>query len=150
MNEISIREAKESDLPVIEKLSLELIDSLYSKVEIDKEKILKNCKKFFSDVNSYLLVAEMNLSVVGFIHFITRTTLLHYKLSGLVDELVVARDYKKKGVGKALIHAAVEQCRQLGCCELEVSTEFSNTAAREFYKGCGFSERGVILEQELL
>ena len=92
----------------------------------------------------------MNESVVGFIHFITRTTLLHYKLSGLVDELVVARDYKKKGVGKALIHAAAEQCRQLGCCELEVSTEFSNTAAREFYKGCGFSERGVILEQELL
>jgi GNAT superfamily N-acetyltransferase len=150
MNEISIREAKESDLPVMEKLSLELIDSLYSKVEIDKEKILKNCKKLFSNVNSYLLVAEMNESVVGFIHFTTRTTLLHYKLSGLVDELVVARDYKKKGVGKALIHAAAEQCRQLGCCELEVSTEFSNTAAREFYKGCGFSERGVILEQELL
>jgi GNAT superfamily N-acetyltransferase len=150
MNEISIREAEKSDLPVIEKLSLELIDSLYSKVEINKEKILKNCKKLFSDVNSYLLVAEMNESVVGFIHFITRTTLLHYKLSGLVDELVVARDYKKKGVGKALIHAAAEQCRQLGCCELEVSTEFSNTAAREFYKGCGFSERGVILEQELL
>jgi GNAT superfamily N-acetyltransferase len=150
MTEISIREAKESDLPAIEKLSLELIDSLYSKVEIDKEKILKNCKKLFSDVNSYLLVAEMNESVVGFIHFITRTTLLHYKLSGLVDELVVARDYKKKGVGKALIHAAAEQCRQLGCCELEVSTEFSNTAARDFYKGCGFSERGVILEQELL
>jgi GNAT superfamily N-acetyltransferase len=150
MSEISIREAKKSDLPVIETLSLELIDSLYSKVEVDKEKVVKNCKKILSDVNSYMLVAEMNDSVTGFIHFTTRTTLLHYKLSGLIDELVVARDYKKKGVGKALIHAAAEQCRQLGCCELEVSTEFSNTAAREFYKGCGFSERGVILEQELM
>ena len=35
------------------------------------------------------------------------------------------------------------------CYELEVSTEKSNTAAKWFYKACGFSEDAVLLEMDL-
>jgi ribosomal protein S18 acetylase RimI-like enzyme len=68
----------------------------------------------------------------------------------LIDELVVASSFRDKGVGRELLDAAVEKCKQLGCSEVEVSTEFTNTKAKEFYKRCGFEERGVILEKDLL
>jgi hypothetical protein len=37
----------------------------------------------------------------------------------------------------------------LGCCELEVSSLKSNTAARDFYKKCGFEEEALLLEMDL-
>lgn len=149
MNNIFIRNAKESDLPIIEKLMIELIESMDNKEGIDIHMVLENCRNLLSDVNSYLLTAETNGGVIGFINFTIRKTLLHCSPSGVIDELVVTRGYRGKGVGKQLVYAAIEQCKQLGCCEVEVSTEFTNTNAREFYKNCRFKERGVILERDL-
>jgi len=146
---MNIRRAERSDLPVIEKLAMELIESMDDTEGIDTDRVLENCRSLLSDVDSYLLVAETDGTVVGFINFTIRRTLLHPGPSGLIDELVVTRGYRGKGIGGQLIYAAVEQCRRLGCCEVEVTTEFTNTNARRFYRKCGFEERGVILEKDL-
>jgi GNAT superfamily N-acetyltransferase len=88
-------------------------------------------------------------TTVGFINFAIRQTILHRSPSALIDELVVAEEYQGKGAGKQLVLAALEKCRQLGCCEVEVSTEKTNAKAREFYKKCGFEEIGMFFEVNL-
>jgi len=148
-NGIHIREAEESDLPAIEELVLELADAMDCRDGIDVDGVYERCCDILNEVNSCILVAEADGAVVGFINFTTRKTLLHSAPSALIDELVVAGSFRSKGLGRELLNAAVEKCRQLGCCEVEVSTEFTNTGAREFYKRCGFQERGVILEKDL-
>lgn len=150
MNNIYIRKATEADLPIIEKLMIELIESMDNTEGFDKNMVSENYRNLLNDVNSHILVAETSGTVIGFINFTIRRTLLHPALSGLIDELVVANSYRGKGVGKQLIYAAIEKCKQLGCCEVEVTTEFTNTNARTFYKRCGFKEMGVILEKDLL
>jgi len=150
MNNILLRKAMESDLPIIEKLITELIESMDNKEGIDTNTAFENCRNLLSDTNSYLLVGEINGAIIGFIHFAIHKALLHSGPSGLIDEFIVTRSCRSKGVGKQLIDAATQKCKQLGCCEVEVSTEFANTTAREFYKSCGFEERGVILEKDLL
>lgn len=150
MNNIYIRKATEADLPIIEKLMIELIESMNNTEGFDKNMVSENYRNLLNDVNSYILVAETSGTVIGLINFTIRRTLLHPALSGLIDELVVANSYRGKGVGKQLIYAAIEKCKQLGCCEIEVTTEFTNTDARAFYKRCGFKEMGVILEKDLL
>ncbi|MEM2897613.1 MAG: GNAT family N-acetyltransferase [Candidatus Bathyarchaeia archaeon] len=149
MNDVFIRKAGKPDLPAIEKLLMKLIESMDSKKGIDTNAVIENCRNLLSDLNTHILVAEADGTIIGFINFTIRKTLLHSAPSGLIDELVVATDYRGKGVGKKLIHAAIEQCKQLGCCEVEVSTELANANAREFYRSCGFDERGVILEKDL-
>lgn len=149
MNNICIRKAKESDLPAIEKLIVELIESMKTKEDFDPTIAIKNCRNFLHNSSSYLLVAERDRAVIGFINITIRLTLLHPGGSGLIDELIVGKAYRKKGIGKLLIDATIEKCKQLGCCEVEVSTEFTNTTARRFYKNSGFEERGVTLEKDL-
>ncbi len=149
MNHILIRKANESDLPTIEKIMIELINSMDNKEGIDASVVLENCQSLLKENNSHLLIAEINREMVGFINFTIRRTILHSGPSGLIDEIVVTRNYRGKGVGKQLIGAAIEKCKQLGCCEVEVTTELTNVNAREFYKRCGFEERGVILEKDL-
>jgi ribosomal protein S18 acetylase RimI-like enzyme len=149
MTEILIREAKESDLLTIVKLTLELIEAMGDTEGIDIKLIAENCRNLLSEANSYILVAEIEGIIVGFVNFTTRKTILHRGLSGLIDELIIDKSYRSKGIGKQLLLSAIEKSRQLGCCEVEVSTEKTNIKAREFYRQCGFTERGVLFEIDL-
>ena len=149
MTEILIREARESDLLTIKKLTLELIEAMGNTEGIDIKLIAENCRNLLNEVNSHILVAEIEGVVAGFVNFTTRKTILHRGLSGLIDELIVAKSYRGKGIGKQLLSSVIEKSRQLGCCEVEVSTEKTNIKAREFYRQCGFTERGVLFEIDL-
>ena len=149
MTDIIIREAKESDLLTIKQLTLELIEAMGNTEAIDIKLIAENCQNLLSEVNSHILVAEIEGVVFGFLNFTTRKTILHRGLSGLIDEIIVAKSYRGKGIGKQLLSSAIEKSRQLGCCEVEVSTEKTNIKAREFYRQCGFTERGVLFEIDL-
>ena len=149
MTDIIIREARESDLLTIRKLTLELIEAMGNTEGIDIKLIAENCRNLLNEVNSHILVAEIEGVVAGFVNFTTRKTILHRGLSGLIDELIVAKSYRGKGIGKQLLSSAIKKSRQLGCCEVEVSTEKTNIKAREFYRQCGFTERGVLFEIDL-
>jgi ribosomal protein S18 acetylase RimI-like enzyme len=149
MSDSLIRRATACDLPAIIRLLAELISSVLSVEGVEVGSVLKTCEELLRDNNHHMLVAETNRGPVRFISFSTRRTLLHRSPSGLIDELVVAREHRGEGIGKELVLAAIEECRRLGCCELEVSTEKTNAGAREFYRTCGFEERGVLLEADL-
>jgi len=149
MTDIIIKETRESDLLTIRQLTLELIKAIGETEGIDIKLIAENCRNLLSEANSYILVAKIEGVVVGFINFTTRKTILHPGLSGLIDELIVAKSCRGKGIGRQLLSSAIEKSRQLGCCEVEVSTEKTNIKAREFYRQCGFTERGVLFEIDL-
>ena len=149
MKDILIREARKTDLSAIGKLLEDLINAMDDTEGIDIGIAIKTCERILNDASSHILVAAMEGTPVGFINFTIRQTILHRSPSALIDELVVAEEYQGKGVGKQLVLAALEKCRQLGCCEVEVSTEKTNLKAREFYKKCGFEERGMLFEADL-
>jgi ribosomal protein S18 acetylase RimI-like enzyme len=109
MINIFVREAKETDLPMIQTLAKELIKAIGNTKGIDVQLALDNCKNFIHDPHSYFFVSELNKTVVGFITVSIRKTLLHQGLSGLIDELVVAEKYRGKGIGKQLIFAVIER-----------------------------------------
>jgi len=113
------------------------------------DQAVENCRSLISNPAQYVLVARQGGSILGFINFSTRQTVMHPAPSGLIDELVVSESSRGKGVGKQLMRAVVDKCRELGCCEVEVSTEKSNTKARRFYRDCGFEEDAALLELHL-
>lgn len=148
-NKISIELALEADLPSVKPLLMELMDVMENTEGFDIEQAVKNCGMLIKDPDYHLLLAKDKEKVVGFVNFTIRKTILHPGPSGLIDELVVSRSHRGKGIGKNLLLAAIEKCRELGCCEVEVSTEKSNALARKFYHRCGFKEDAVLLEINL-
>ena len=149
MEDTLIREARESDLRAVGKLVEGLVDVMDSTEGIDTEIALKNYERLLRDTGSHFLVAAREGTPVGFINFTVRQTILHQGPSASIDELVVAEEYRGKGVGRQLVQAAIKKCRRLGCCEVEVSTEKTNLKARKFYKQCGFEEIGTLFEVDL-
>ena len=149
MKNIIIRKATFSDLPIVSELIYEMVESLARKDNVDVNIAVKNYHNILRDGNSHMLLAEADNRIVGFVNFTIRQTLLHIGYSGLVDELVVTDDFRDKDIGSKLLDAAIKECKNLGCCEVEVSTESSNISAVQFYKRYGFDEKDVFLEKDL-
>lgn len=126
MNNILIRRAIKSDIATVSRLATELIDSVKNSGDIAEDVLSENSRNALTNPNSYILLAEREGKVIGFISFMIRKTIIHSGLCGLIDELVVSKRHRRKGVGKELIDAAIEECKKLRCCEVEVSTEFTN------------------------
>jgi ribosomal protein S18 acetylase RimI-like enzyme len=149
MNDIVIRKAKKSDLPAIKRLLTELINAMDDTECIAMRVAPGIWEHLLRDARSHFLVATAGGTAVGLIHFTTRQTVLHRSPSGMIDELIVTNEYQGKGIGRQLVLAAIERCRQLGCCEVEVSTEQTNLKARKFYRKCGFDKTEILFELDL-
>jgi len=149
MKNIVIRKAAESDLRAIRELLAELINAMDDTECIDMRITLKTWQHLLKDTRSHFLVATAQGTPVGFIHFTIRQTVLHRSPSAMIDELVVTKEYQGKDIGKHLVLATIERCKQLGCCEVEVSTEQTNVKARKFYRKCGFDKRETLFEVDL-
>jgi len=96
-----------------------------------------------------MLVALDEKNIIGLLTMWTRPTLLHGAKSALIDELVVDKAYRGRGVGKELVKNAFAEAKLRGCVEIEVSTEKTNRKAIEFYRNCGFAEEHVLLEKKM-
>ena len=145
---ITVSAVTENDLDSVRLLLQELLNVMDDTEVFSIEQSEKNFQRMLVEHDNYMLAARKDDDIIGFINFSVRKTLMHPEPSGLIDELVVSESSRGLGVGKLLINAVIEQCRELGCCELEVSTEKSNKNARQFYKSCGFEE-GVLFELDL-
>jgi ribosomal protein S18 acetylase RimI-like enzyme len=149
MKDLLVRRARKSDLPAIGKLLAELANAMDDTEGIDIRAAVETCNGLLKDAASHFLVAEIEGTAVGFINFTVRQTVLHRSPSAMIDELIVAKEYQGKGVGRELVLAGIEKSKQLGCCEVEVSTEKTNVKARRFYRKCGFGEKGTLFEVDL-
>lgn len=149
VNNVVVRNLKKRDLPIINQLVFQLISAIEKKEGIDRKVVSRNSRSLSRGANSHFLVAEIGKTIAGFTHFTTRRTITHRGPSGLIDELVVAKSFRRTGIGRQLLSATIQRCKELACCEIEVSTERTNKKARGFYRSCGFEERGILLEKDL-
>jgi ribosomal protein S18 acetylase RimI-like enzyme len=148
-DEIRIEPAQEKDLPSIKALLIELMEAMTDTESFNIDRSVENCRSLIRSQLQYVFVARQANSIIAFINFSTRQTVMHPAPSALIDELIVSERCRGMGVGKLLIRAVIDKCHELGCCEVEVSTEKSNAQARRFYKARGFEEDAVLLELDL-
>lgn len=88
-----------------------------------------------------VLVAETDGHIVGFLALSFAPTLSG--LRALIDDLAVDPAYRRRGIGAALVEAAVQQASRRGATHLLIDTSRGDPSIREFYRACGF-EDGVI------
>ena len=62
-------------------------------------------------------------------------------LDSYLEELYVAPNQRGRGLGRALLEAALELARVAGAARMDLGTSEDDTAARALYESCGFTNR---------
>lgn len=91
-----------------------------------------------------VLVSELADGIAGYVKI---GPVLPIPASAHVFEikgLTVSPAHRRRGVGKALMHAAIEYARDAGARRLTLRVLSHNTAARDLYTACGFEIEGVL------
>ncbi|MFI1563315.1 GNAT family N-acetyltransferase [Streptomyces sp. NPDC020490] len=93
------------------------------------------------------LVAETDGRVVGYIRLGFPTELASNAHVRQIRGLAVAEEARGRGVGRALLRAAVEEARDRGARRITLRVLGHNTAARKLYESEGFVVEGVQPEE---
>ena len=121
---------------------LEQIDKLYYQFwqeNSDMEKMKKMFRELETNSNYIFLAAEEEGIVAG-----TVMGIICYELYGdcrpfmLLEDLVVDRRFRKRGIGKALVKKLEEEAEKRGCSQIMFITEAERKDAVSFYESLDY------------
>jgi ADP-ribose pyrophosphatase YjhB (NUDIX family)/GNAT superfamily N-acetyltransferase len=132
-----IREARPED----EAQVLDLLPLIPANQDLTPAEREAAAQRFRESLSIDVLVAEVDGKVVGFLvlAFVPALT----GLRALIDDQAVAPDYRRQGLGAALVESAIQRASRRGATHLLVDTSRGDAAAREFYEACGFEAEGI-------
>jgi glucosamine-phosphate N-acetyltransferase len=92
--------------------------------------------KYEDNDDHQVFVYEQEGEVLGTATILVENKLLHYgSRVGHIEDVVVTRKQKKKGIGKALIEECIKFAKEKDCYKVILDCGYHNIA---FYESCGF------------
>jgi ribosomal protein S18 acetylase RimI-like enzyme len=91
-----------------------------------------------------VLVAEVDGAVAGYVRLAHATPLRASDHVLTINGVAVAPEFQRRGVGRALIDAAVDEAGARGARRLTLRVLGPNAAARRLYASAGFVVEGVL------
>lgn len=133
--EWKIRKAARNDEPVIRALFIEMLQTIYSKQDVDgyEDGYLD---KFFDGREDWICVAETGGSVAAYL-----SIEVHREQENFIylDDLSVSARYRSHGIGTELINAAERFAVETGIPTIVFHVEKSNRSAFRLYERLGYS-----------
>jgi len=150
MPPITVREATPGDFDARLRLLDQMDESMYrGRAVADEGDLRALYEAILADPDQRLFLAEDGGRLVGSAHLLV---LRHFdrslSRSAVVEGVIVAREYRRGGVGAALMRAAAEAARAVGCYKLDLTSNMARRGAHRFYSRLGWkrSHYGYSLE----
>jgi GNAT superfamily N-acetyltransferase len=89
--------------------------------------------------HGFFQVARVSSEVVGLACVHYNWTLEHYGRAAWLEDLYVRPDYRRRGVGRELLLAAIERARRAGCHAIDFEVDDLHAWAGEIALKQGFS-----------
>ncbi len=148
--EVAIRPLERRDLDSLVWLMEALTENAESHEAFSVQRFELLFESMHTKPDVYLnLVAEIDGAVVGFVSVVFYSSFFHRVGTALINELVVAREARNRGIGACLIEAVKSAAIERRMDEIEVGTEYGNAGARRFYRSNGFDQEYVLMGVEL-
>lgn len=147
-DDVIVRPATEDDL--------EGVIALYGQPGLDDGVVLSQpeAKAIFARFAKYpsytLYVAELGGAVVGTFALLIMDNLGHLGApSAIVEDVVVSPDRQGHGIGRIMMHVALDRAREAGCYKLMLSSNLVRERAHKFYDSLGFTRHGYSFRMDI-
>jgi ribosomal protein S18 acetylase RimI-like enzyme len=95
----------------------------------------------------HVLVAEIEMIVAGYVALAPPTRLSSGAHVQAIHGLAVAPAYQRRGVGRQLLHGAIEEARRRGAQRLRLRVLATNHEALRLYRAVGFEQEGILRKE---
>jgi ribosomal protein S18 acetylase RimI-like enzyme len=136
--EIQVRRAEVEDVPQIARL-LHDFNAEYSEPTPGTGELAKILLPLLAEEEISVLLAGQGPDGLALLRF--RAALWSAGLEAHLQELYVIPELRGKGIGRALLEAAIELSRAHGAVGIDLNTGEGDAAARRLYESMGFSNR---------
>lgn len=103
----------------------------------------KLLEQFFADTTpetNTLVAIDANSAVLGVAAYTMRKELLSGEPSAHLEVLAVSEEFRKQGIGQALIDATESAAKSKGAQSITLHVFSNNTRARSLYQSTGYNE----------
>lgn len=130
--DFKIRECSIDDTNAIYNLNCNEMGYEYS-INNTKDKL----EKLIKSSTDKIYVATINNDVVGYIHAVDYDVIYAPHMKNVMG-IAVSSEYKKHGIGKALLEEIEKWAKETGAYAVRLASGSARTGAHEFYKRCGY------------
>lgn len=137
MSKVKIRQATASDIPAMNELfrkdlgyegcTLEIVEKQFAGLDNSREAV------FVAEVG------DDSGHIAGVIH-IEKYNVLYFPTMANILGLAVAADFRRQGIGSALLKQAEEWARENGASSMRLNSGESRKQAHEFYRTQGYTD----------
>ena len=137
MSKVKIRQATASDIPAMNELfrkdlgyegcTLEIVEKQFIGLDNSREAV------FVAEVG------DDSGHIAGVIH-IEKYNVLYFPTMANILGLAVAADFRRQGIGSALLKQAEEWARENGASSMRLNSGESRKQAHEFYRTQGYTD----------
>ena len=133
---LAIRDARPEDAEALARL----LGQLGYPAEVDD--VARRAERMAKSDDDRLVVAELDSQVVGLAGIHVSLSVEYDDPAAKLSAIVVDERHRRRGIGEALVEAAVAEARARGCCLIFLTTAERRADAHAFYARLGFEETG--------
>ena len=138
VEQAQIRVATAADAPVFGQL-LHAFNAEYGEPEPDADTIAERAAPLMESGDVTVLFAGEGPD--GFAELRFRPSLYTGALDAYLEELYIVPERRGRGLGRALLEAAMDHARGRGAARIDLNTSVDDVAARALYESAGFTNR---------
>lgn len=138
---ILCRDARREDLPGVLRL--------YAQPALDDGRVLAlaDAERLYERMQRYpdyrLCVAAHHGEIVGTFALLIMDNLGHLGApSAIIEDVAVAPDWQRRGVGQRMMQHALQLAKEKGCYKAVLSSNLTRADAHAFYEALGFERHG--------
>ena len=138
MTEVRFEAAKSADLPRLVELLGMLFES-EAEFAANPEKQRAGLQAILADpMKGTIFVARDGRQVVAMASLLYTVSTAEGGKAALFEDLVVAPEHRKRGIGQALLKHVVAEARKEGVLRITLLTDMQNERAQAMYRRAGF------------
>ena len=142
MDGFVVREASPEDVPAI----LGLLGDLGRPRPADRSEAAefgRMVESYIADGDKRVLVAVVGGRIVGVASVLLLPRLNHVTRELYMPELVVSPQYRRRGLGRALVEYCIRIAAENGCYRVRLESGNRRAGSHRFYRGLGFEQSAL-------
>ena len=117
--------------------------------KLDEDKMKKVFQIGLNSPNQYFLIAKYSDRIVGYVSLTIKNDLWQGGNLGQIDELVVDREFRRKGIGSKLMDEMIKEAKNRLCKEAELISGFDRKEAQEYHVSQGFQRKAYVFRKKI-